>query len=154
MSRDYIAMSLSDNEEFPFRIHLYINRQRCDYLCKEVPVVDTNYCKIVTSNNEVAILYTCDYGAHGWSTMESNPELSEQISKDSRIIKYRFGFDFNKMEYNDFMTKIIGLEDPPSNIDWGNLSIKFICQGELYIIRENEGLESVSVFDPTKYRTA
>ena len=132
---------------------------------KEVPVVGTNYNKLVTSNGNTAVAYSPGYGG-GWSTDTNN----KQMIFDSRLIQLILS-DYFKSEFNEkselkilpkdkqyyiqFMKSVFPDIGYTPDIDsFCQLVVDFIPQNTQFKIQQYDGNESIKIFDPNDYFTA
>lgn len=142
------------------------------YHCKEVQVVKSNgrkYSKLVSSDGEVAILYSPGYGM-GWST-EVNSGISledcDQLIKDSRLVQFvlspnfKNNFSFGSHNPSDYIKQYITLvlndwskEDIPTFLGLYKLRVEFIPEGTKFRINEYDGSESIEIYNPDNYYTA
>ena len=142
------------------------------YHCKEVQVVKSNgskYSKLVSSDGEVAILYSPGYGT-GWST-EVNSEISlenrEQLVKDSRLVQFvlspyfKNNFSIGSHNPSDYIKQYITLlledwskDDIPSFLGLYKLRVELIPEGTKFRINEYDGSESIEIYNPNNYYTA
>jgi hypothetical protein len=136
------------------------------FYCKEVPVKNTTYSKLVTSNGKVAILIQPSYGSD-WSVYVDNPILKKQIVLDSRIVRYIASDSFKQRfikckhqisseEFKDIMSTLIpeGLNHGGLNYrfqSFPDLKIMFIPDGCMFRINEYDGMESVEFFNIDNY---
>jgi hypothetical protein len=120
--------------------------------CKEVPVPNTSYNKLVTRENQVAILISANYGA-GWYT--ANATHGDQLIKDSRIIRYKFDYDYRAQfsSLPDFFRKELGITKVYLE-GFDNLVVKFIPLNTVFRIVEYDGAESIEIYNPHMYMTA
>ena len=132
---------------------------------KKVPVVGTNYNKLVTSNGNTAVAYSPGYGC-GWSSYVNN----KQMIFDSRLIKLILS-DYFKSKFNDKTEYLIEPKDKeyyvqfmknvfpdikysPYIDSFCQLRVDFIPQNTLFKIQEYDGNESIKIFDINDYFTA
>jgi len=145
MESKFVKITQSPYQEFPFAITVKVSyTEEKTYFCKEVPVANENYSKLISMTNEVAILYSPGFGS-GW--FSSNTQFGQQIVKDSRIIRYRFEKNFYDLEFNEFMTHVIRFQELPYDGGWEQLSLAFVPDGVPYEIAEYDGAEFFVVFD-------
>jgi hypothetical protein len=130
---------------------IIVDSDGIQHKCREIPT-DLGFSKLVDTENQVAILYSSGYGA-GWASW--NCEHTLQIATDSRIIQYRFfGKNYSKMNFEKFMTQIIGFEIAPYDGGFKSTQVEFIPEGTMFRINEYDGSESIEVFDPNKFMIA
>jgi len=72
-----------------------------NYNCFEVPVENTNYCKIVNEEGDLAIAITQGYGG-GWSSSNEN---NQQMVIDSKLIKLIGNVNYSKQEVKTYNKK-------------------------------------------------
>ncbi len=120
--------------------------------CKEVHVPNTSYSKLVTRENEVAILISPNYGS-GWYT--ANARHGDQLIKDSRIIRYKFDFAYRSQfsSLGDFFRQELGITKAYLK-SFDNLVVKFIPSNTIFRIVEYDGAESIEIYNPDMYMTA
>jgi hypothetical protein len=136
------------------------------YYCKEVPVKNTTYSKLVTSDGKVAILFQPCYGTE-WSVYVDNPIMKKQIVIDSRLVRYiasdsfkqRFINNRHRFSSDEFKHVISTLI--PEGLNYGDLifnslafpdlKIMFIPDGSMFRINEYDGSESVEFFNVDNY---
>jgi hypothetical protein len=174
-------MSDESIDEYPIVLNLkksikiatrLVHSQTIVYHCREIPVVKSNgktYYKLVTSDGEVAILYSPSVGV-GWSTSvrtDVSFENREQLIKDSELIKLVFTSNykdnFSSISHepsNTFKKYIENLLDDwrkekmPSCLGTYNLKVEFIPEKTQFRINSCDGAESIEIYNPDKYFTA
>ena len=156
-----MSASISD---FP----IVISVSGTTHYCKEVPVIGTDYTKLITSTGNTAIAYSPGYGS-GWSTEHSN---NKQMVFDGRLIQFilsdYYKSNFNGKQYSlikredkeyyfEFMERVfydmtIGYESSINS--FCHLQVEFIPQNTQFTIEEYDGSESIKIFNPNDYFTA
>ena len=144
------------------------------YYCKEVPVENESYYKLVNSNGDVAVAYSDGYGS-GWSTNigdwgnHNNRSNIKQMLFDSRLIQYITSSDFNykfkskdyytlnessKFLYHKFMTSVFTEFDInyfPNISSFCQLHVSFIPMDSKFKVEEYDGNETIKIFNPFDY---
>jgi hypothetical protein len=137
------------------------------YHCKEVPSSDSTYSKLVTSNGLVAVLVSRGYGSD-WSATVRDTYLKEQMTLDSRLVRYVSSENFKKQyaEKNDFdheeFKELLESLVPDISDDirdytvsgFAQLSIEFVRTGSIFQIVEYDGNEHIKYYDQTDYIVA
>jgi hypothetical protein len=138
----------------------YINiiiRKEVVIECKEVKFPDKSYSKLVTSDGQVAIVYSPSYGI-GWSTDAREISIQHQLIFDSRIILSLLSeAKWSKKEYTEFMKfnfpdfNIIDIHDFSY---YKKLKVMFIPENTKFRINEYDGAESIEIYNPDLYFTS
>jgi len=149
-----MSASISD---FP----IVISVSGTTHYCKEIPVVGTDYTKLITSTGSTAIIYSPGYGS-GWSNN------NKQMIFDSQIVQFilsdYYKSNFNCKDYSLIQPKdkeyyiefMEGVFDDyiPSISSFCYLQVEFIPQNTRFTIKEYDGSESIKIFNPNEYFTA
>jgi hypothetical protein len=151
---------MQSHSNFPIVLSLTnYNGEVIKYHCKEVKVPNTSYFKLITSNGEVAILYSPGYGS-GWSTDVGDREIKKQFIFDSNIVRHvtskEFKHNFTEEKYVKFMKTIFPSYESefisfPNFDSFLQLMVTFVPVHTQFRINEYDGSESVEIFDPTNY---
>ncbi len=119
--------------------------------CKEVPVENMGYNKLVNERDEVAILISPGFGS-GWYTSNGgrypNKEM-EKLIKDSRVIRYAFDESYraNFESIDSFFENEIGLSDLYFG-GFDNVVVEFVPKHIAFRITEYDGAEGIEYFNP------
>jgi len=129
------------------------------YFCKEVQVPNTSYSKLITSDGEIALVYSPGYGS-GWSTNIRDREIKKQLIFDSQIVlrvtSDEFKHNLTEEKYVEFMKTIL----PPYDSESINLPlidsflqsiVTFVPIHTQFRINEYDGSEYVEIFDSNTY---
>jgi hypothetical protein len=131
--------------------------------CKEVPVPNTSYSKLVKSDNSVAVLFCPNHGA-GWSTYYPSSAAKNQLVFDSRIVQAVLSYEFytNTQSVYEKCMKYISqfpwtqepyLNNVPFITTFSGLQVQFIPKHTMFRMFRNEynGGESIELFHSSKY---
>jgi hypothetical protein len=137
---------------------------------KEVPVAGTNYFKLVTQDEFVAVLvsigFTCE-----WSAYMKNHYLRKQMILDSHLVQYVASQEFKecfskKKRYNDqtrehfkklmpsFFSENIIKDQSLNVVGFSELVIQVVPENSIFRITEYDGSESIEILDLDNYMTA
>ncbi len=125
--------------------------------CKEVPVENMGYNKLVNERDEVAILISPGFGS-GWYTCNAyrcnNNKEMEKLIKDSRVIRYAFDESYraNFDSIESFFENEIGLSDLYFG-GFDNVVVEFVPKHIAFRITEYDGAEGIEHFNPNLFMT-
>jgi hypothetical protein len=143
-------MSIDIREEYPLSINYFKNGQRITLQCKEFPVLGKSYSKIISTNNDVAIIYVpvVNYTyseINGWSTCYSDKKIKEKLIFDSTIVKIINNQNFDG--YISYIEKHKILNKNNNICNFNDLRIYFIPSKTYFKINKTIGGENIEIFN-------
>ena len=137
--------------------------------CKEVPVANTSYSKLVKSDESVAVLYNPDT-SRGWSTRICPQFISDKIKQmnmynvkkqlvlDSKIVLAVLSSrvqtdDFVWMDCMDYISEWIQERRYLGDLSesFHNLQVEFIPKNTKFRIEERDSPEFIEIYNPNEY---
>ena len=143
--------------------------------CKEVPVPNTSYCKLVNSDDSVAVMRS----RYKWSTKYSSSAAKTQLVFDSKLVQAVMSHEFNTnkqsvyakcMEYisrfpwtekkfyefisekTDWVwTEVPDTDNVPCFNAFSCLQVIFIPKNTMFRIKEYDGVECIEKFNSSDY---
>ncbi len=129
--------------------------------CKEVPMQNTSYSKLVKSNNSVAVLY-CPEHTGGWSTHYYCSAAQSQLVFDSILIQAVLSNEFHTNTQSvyakcmEYISRFPWTQEPylnnvPNMDTFSCLKVQFIPKHTMFRIEEYDSAESIEIFHSSKY---